>query len=249
MGYICPDCGEGLPEDTPCACTMGPDCDDYKGSAGTARRVGWRALTRELDDTGSPVRRFLGQFTPGLRDLQRRYRQDAPPLAIPAVPQTEVNPGTLGGAADWLLRFLACPRPCLHLATAGAMMSGTAQPALDELAAILGLTAIGSHHGRETFTGPVPGNGADPELLARACWALALLTEVYRAGPAIAGPLAPFTGRHAVLRQPPSYWGWRPRPRCVSSPSSAACSRRCSCPPSPDATGRGLSAPPSPARH
>jgi hypothetical protein len=39
--------------------------------------------------------------------------------------------------------------------------------------------------------------------LARACWVLALLTEVYRAGPAaaMAGPLAPFTVRYAV---PPS---------------------------------------------
>ena len=30
MGYICPSCGEGLPEDTPCPCEMGyDDLDDY----------------------------------------------------------------------------------------------------------------------------------------------------------------------------------------------------------------------------
>lgn len=38
--------------------------------------------------------------------------------------------------------------------------------------------------GEPAFAGPVPGNGADPEHLARACWALALFTEVFRAGPA-----------------------------------------------------------------
>ena len=30
MGHICPSCGEGLPEDTPCPCEMGyDDLDDY----------------------------------------------------------------------------------------------------------------------------------------------------------------------------------------------------------------------------
>ena len=35
MGYICPDCGEGLPEDILCPCTMGPDDEDEE----TARLV------------------------------------------------------------------------------------------------------------------------------------------------------------------------------------------------------------------
>jgi hypothetical protein len=48
------------------------------------------------------------------------------------------------------------------------------------------------------FTGPVRGNDADPEHLARACWALALLTEMYR-NPMVAmmGPLGRFRGRYA----------------------------------------------------
>jgi hypothetical protein len=91
MGYICPSCGEGLPEDTPCPCTMSVDDEEEaEDQTGPFRRTGWRALTRELDDTSSPVRRFLDQFTP------------APPLLIPSIPQAEANPGTLGGAADWL---------------------------------------------------------------------------------------------------------------------------------------------------
>jgi hypothetical protein len=36
------------------------------------------------------------------------------------------------------------------------------------------------------FTGPVPGSAADPGLLARSCWALALLTEAFRGGLMIA---------------------------------------------------------------
>jgi hypothetical protein len=77
------------------------------------------------------------------------------------------------------------------------------QPALEELADMLGMTGPDLNRSSETFTGPVLGNRTDPELLARACWALTLLTEVYRAGPAIAalGPLAPYTGRFAT---PPS---------------------------------------------
>jgi hypothetical protein len=45
-----------------------------------------------------------------------------------------------------------------------------------------------------TFIGPVPGSTVDAELLARACWALALLTEFYRAGPwkAANSPIASF---------------------------------------------------------
>jgi hypothetical protein len=45
----------------------------------------------------------------------------------------------------------------------------------------------------------VPGCDAEPELLARSCWALALLTEAYRGGPmmAIQGPLGRLQGSKA----------------------------------------------------
>lgn len=162
-----------------------------------------RPLTRELDDTSSPVRQFLtDRFTAGLRGVQRRYREAAPPVAVPSVPPGEANPGTTGTAADWLLRFLVHPRPALHLAAAGAMFCN-AGPALEELATMLGMTGAELSSGPRTFDGPAPGNGTEPGQLARACWALALLTEVYRAGPAaaLAGPLAPFAGPYVP---PPS---------------------------------------------
>ena len=177
----------------------------------TAQPSGMRALTREIADTSSQVRQFLNdRFTSGLPDVQRRFRSLAPPLAVPSVPPAEANPGTIGGAADWLLRFLAFPHPDVHLAMAGAgrylgprMMRATA-----ELAALLGaalspypgpvatpdpydaavlmevndlIAPMGTATaGPATFTGPLPGSDVDAELLTRGCWALALLTEAFR---------------------------------------------------------------------
>jgi len=213
MGYICPNCGEGLPEDTPCPCTMGPDDEDE--DAGRPIRG---PLTAEIADVSSPVRQFLSdRFTSGLRDLQRRYRQGAPPLAVPAAPPAEANPGTVGTAADWLLRFLLHPRPSLKVAAVGAALSGprgegtwdmpaalVTQPDMGMLAPlreIAGSLGLGrdevAGQGTAAFTGPLPGSDADPEHLARACWVLALLTEVFRRGPMVAatGPLGRFQDR------------------------------------------------------
>ncbi len=121
------------------------------------------------------------------------------------MPRAEANPGTVGGAADWLLRFMVCPDPSVDLAVAGAahlspgMMMGVA-----EVAMLLGVTALpgtlsmggspvsGSAH---AFIGPGAGTSVDQELLARGCWALALATEAFRSAQAAAmGPLAQFHG-------------------------------------------------------
>jgi hypothetical protein len=68
----------------------------------------WRPLTAELDIKESPVRRFLDErFTSGLRDVQRRYRLAGPALVVPSADRQEANPGTVGTAADWLLRHYA----------------------------------------------------------------------------------------------------------------------------------------------
>lgn len=168
----------------------------------TPRTCPWNALTREVDDTGSPVRRFLeDRFAASLRDVQRRYREGAPALAVPAADRGSANPGTIGTAADWLLRFLASPQPPLDVAMAGTVLALRAgldlRAAVGEMARSLGLTLPRqlTPHG-ETFAGPLPGSAAPPELLARAAWALALLTEVYRAGPMAlaAGPLSLLPG-------------------------------------------------------
>ena len=156
------------------------------------------SLTAELENKGSPVRRFLDErFTVGLRDVQRRYRQAAPSLVIPPASQREANPGTVGTAADWLLRFLVYPKPSLALAVRGAVMCDMSR-AFREIAEPLGYEPDSgvAVAGADGFIGPASGNLAEPEDLARACWALALLTEAFRSPMAMMnGPLSEFRGR------------------------------------------------------
>ncbi|HEX3961883.1 MAG TPA: hypothetical protein VHZ03_35530 [Trebonia sp.] len=161
-------------------------------------------LTREIDNPSSPVRQFLDdRFSGGLRDVQRRFRQATPPLAVPSVPQAEANPGTVGGATDWLLRFMACPDPSVDLAVAGAArLSPWMMLAVAEVAGMLGVTSLPGTLNPgvspvsgtiRAFTGPTAGSRVDQELLARGCWALALATEAFRSPQAAAmGPLARF---------------------------------------------------------
>jgi hypothetical protein len=68
-------------------------------------------------------------------------------------------------------------------------------PALQELAVMLSFRDSGTGQ----FTGPVRGADVEPGLLYRACWGLALLTEVYRRVPAIAaaGPVGRLPGKSA----------------------------------------------------
>jgi hypothetical protein len=162
-----------------------------------------RPLTAELGSKDSPVRRFLDdRFTCGLRDVQRRYRQAAPPLAVPSADRQGANPGTVGTAADWLLRFMLHPRPSLGLAAIGAAMCGRRSgmvEAVIEIAESLGYDPDAAlDTGTTDFTGPIGGNDADPAQLASVCWALALLTEMFR-NPmaAMMGPLKRFQGHRA----------------------------------------------------
>lgn len=187
-----------------------------------------RPLTAELADIRSPVRQFFdSRFTSGLRTVQSRYRQSGPVLTVPPAQRAEADPGTIGTAADWLLRFLVHPSPRLELAARGALRYG-AQPgkpgpgllaALEELAQTLGMTRADFRHDQRSFSGPVAGNAAEPEHLARACWALALLTEVYRRGPVVArqGPLSRSHSRPPSL---PDLLAMAPPPRWTSLPGS-----------------------------
>lgn len=200
MGYICAYCGEGLPEDETCPCQSFADEDDGL----EIRSVIGGPMTTELADIRSRVRQFLdAQFTAGLRGVQRRYREGAPALAVPSSSPSEVNPGTVGTAADWLLRFLVHPAPHLDLAIAGAAKCSKVgiqipRVALDDILRPLGLTVPPRPSDTAcAFTGPHPGITAEPATLNRACWVLALLTEAFRggAGVAVLGPLGRFRGR------------------------------------------------------
>ncbi|MBR7828219.1 hypothetical protein KDK95_18035 [Actinospica sp. MGRD01-02] len=58
------------------------------------------------------------RLTPGLRAVQTRFRARAPADFL--VPSGAANAGTIGTAADWLLRFLRHPAPDLHIPLSGA---------------------------------------------------------------------------------------------------------------------------------
>ncbi len=106
---------------------------------GSAPYVIERPLTGELADIHSPVRQFFdSRFSSGLRNIQSRYRQSAPALTVPPVLRADANPGTVGTAADWLLRFLLHPSPALELAAKGAVLCGAQppRPGLEMLAAL-----------------------------------------------------------------------------------------------------------------
>jgi hypothetical protein len=146
--------------------------------SGMTRYVIRGPLTYELAQKDSPIRRFFDdRLTPGLKDAQAAYRTAAGPILIPGVPREAADAGTIGTAADWMMRFLVHPNPSLRLAAQGASLCGML-PALKELAFTLGFRDGGA----EEFAGPAKGAGAEPDLLYRACWGLALLTEVYRRG-------------------------------------------------------------------
>lgn len=178
------------------------------------------SLTSHLKQTESPVRHFFDEKLNNIAELQRHFREKAGPLVVPA---STANAGTMGGATDWLLRFLVNPTPDVHLAFADAWLTGehmTAAAAnmvvmlgtLDPLtearmpvprrsSVMAGVGTVLAHERflpasgigpTPSFLGPTCGSTADPDLLARGCWALALLTEVFRAGPHVLrrGPLA-----------------------------------------------------------
>lgn len=144
-------------------------------------------LTYELSQKDSPIRQFFDdRLARGLKDVQAAYRAAAGPILVPGVPREAADAGTIGTAADWAMRFLVHPNPSLNLAAQGASLCGML-PALRELALMLGFRDSGTGQ----FTGPTRGTGMEPDLLYRACWGLALLTEVCRRGPDIAamGPV------------------------------------------------------------
>lgn len=154
------------------------------------------SLTRELDNRQSPIRVFIEERLSTSAALQREFREGAGALVVNG---TGASPGTVGTAADWLLRFLVCPYPETELACRGAAMASNAiVSAFDELARTLGyedplgpITVGRGSIGPSSFTGPIAGADIDFDHLARSCWAFALLTEGFRGGPSVLtrGPL------------------------------------------------------------
>lgn len=143
----------------------------------------WKPLTAELRDSKSPVVAFIKQRFPHLKAVQRGYRDNVGALVVDS---GGGNAGTVGEAFDWAVRFLLHPQPSLALALVGvARRYPRLAHAAVEMAQELGIehysSALDARLGTR-FDGPVAGSVADEETLIRGCWALALLTQVYRLG-------------------------------------------------------------------
>jgi hypothetical protein len=171
------------------------------------------SLTRELKRPQSPIRRYLGWRFPDVRRLQRPYTRCTVGLR-----PSEPRPGasiayqTLGDAFHWQVGLLADPAPELHRAFAGARHGGTEHVRLfrELMAEVGGRLTIGdrSRPRPPGSAGPAAGHRASAltaERLARTCWALALFTQVYRAGPFLRSPLrtlAPTASLEELLALP-----------------------------------------------
>ncbi|MGL5851557.1 MAG: hypothetical protein ACRCZD_12315 [Phycicoccus sp.] len=124
-------------------------------------------LTNALKDKGSPLRQYLDERFSNVGPLRNEYRAHAGRLVVEA---GDAAPGTLGAAVDFHIRLALDP---------------TETPLVAELAFTgRSAAAISTVCRRATAAAQ-----RDPlhETVARACWALALCTEVYRVGGVMPG--------------------------------------------------------------
>jgi hypothetical protein len=158
------------------------------------------SLTRELKQPHSLIRGYLDGRFPNVRRLQRPYARCTADLT-----PSEPRPGariayqTLGDAFHWQLSLLADPAPELHCAFAGARHGGPEHLRLfrELMAEVSGRLTIGDRSRARPPDSAVPAAGhrasrasaLTAERLARACWALAMFTQVYRAGLFLRSPL------------------------------------------------------------
>ena len=202
--------------------------------------TGWTPgpLTHELRDPGSPVRRFFDtRFSRGAAGIQDRFRAALPAMVVP---RATGDYATLGTAAGWLLRYLVHPAVDYSLAVAGAELACSAGvDALDALEGLSDLTTDQTAGNPAAFDGPAAFRPCpDEDLVARTCWALALLTAVCRACPPRWAE--PACGGCAARPSPRPICSPLPRrPRSASWPAYTACSGSTCCPGWPPGPGCG----------
>ncbi|MGH4001997.1 MAG: hypothetical protein ACRDTJ_31545, partial [Pseudonocardiaceae bacterium] len=137
----------------------------------TETKFRWRTLTAEVADKASPLRQHLELRFPNLRPLQNEYKKSAGGILVE---RGSGNPGTLGAAFDFAVRSALDPGYQADIAMIGFMFDG-----LQELVGEVATLATAA----QRFS------PRTPELM-RACWALALCTEVLRVGLMPGSPLA-----------------------------------------------------------
>lgn len=127
-------------------------------------------LTAAIGDKGSPLRLLLSEMLPHTRHVQAEYRASKPRLLVEG---GSSNPGTLGAAFDYAMRFELLPSFDARLARAAF---------IDDADAVANIDAV-------IVAAQVARVIGDRTTVYRASWALALLTEVYRVGMMHGSPL------------------------------------------------------------
>lgn len=153
-------------------------------------RYQYLSLTKALDDKHSPLREYFDTRFPKTRTLQADYRARVGEMVVAP---GNANSGTVGTAFDYRLRFTLDPS---HNPgeTYAAFLSRPRQ------AKAIQKVILDAQRSAQAAT--------DPDGLNRACWALALCTEVYRTGQIFPGsPLASlsprqFTSEHLLALAP-----------------------------------------------
>ncbi|MFC4373008.1 hypothetical protein ACFO5K_02745 [Nocardia halotolerans] len=120
-------------------------------------------LSAALRDKTSPLREYLHQRYPNTRSVQAEYRRGAGPLSVDT---GGANPATLGAAFDFTVRFLLVPDHAPLLPLLGFFGHPRECAVIESV----------------IETAQVAVTPADTDQLSRACWALAMCTDVYRRG-------------------------------------------------------------------
>jgi hypothetical protein len=124
------------------------------------------SLTAAIADKASPLRRYFDRLYPYRKALQEQYTSRSGQLLVPA---GSANPGTLGAAFDFVVRFVLDPSHLPRVAVEGFI----GHP--ERIAAVKGVIDRARASADCRF-------GPAPEQLLQAGWALGLCTEVYRLG-------------------------------------------------------------------
>ncbi|GGK60941.1 hypothetical protein [Nocardia camponoti] len=127
-------------------------------------------LSAALRDKKSPLREYLDQRFPDVRPIQAEFRRGSGPLLVDSATVNPANPATLGSAFDFLVRFLLVPNHAPVIALLGFFGHPHELAVIEDVIGVASASAAAS------------ADSEDVDRLSRACWALALCTDVYRRG-------------------------------------------------------------------
>ncbi len=127
----------------------------------------YSSLTAAIGDKYCPLRQYFDRRFPHIKPVQAEYRASAGTLLVDGA---TANPGTLGAAFDFLMRFTldADYRPQIAAASPWIACRPEYIGEVLEVARLAGAAA------------PRPLSENALSTVIRACWALALCTELYR---------------------------------------------------------------------